>query len=42
LVTLPIAGALGATTIIQQVRSRRARRAAPVVAVEELTSEQVL
>jgi hypothetical protein len=42
LVTLPIAGALGATAIIQQVRSRRPRRAAPVVAVEELTSEQVL
>jgi len=42
LVTLPIAGALGATAIIQQVRSRRARSAAPVVAVEELTSEQVL
>jgi hypothetical protein len=42
LVTLPIAGALGATAIIQQARSRRARRAAPVIAVEELTSEQVL
>ena len=42
LVTLPIAGALGATAIVQQVRSRRARRAVPAVAIEELTTEQVL
>jgi len=40
LVTLPIAGALGATAIAQQVRSRRERRAAPVAPVEELISER--
>ena len=42
LVTLPIAGALGATAIARQVRRRRASRAAPSVALEELTSEQVV
>jgi hypothetical protein len=41
LVTLPIAGAFGATAIAQQVRNRRNRRAAPVARVEELESEQV-
>lgn len=44
LVTLPIAGALGATAIAQQVRNRRERKAAPVAPVEELVvaeSEQV-
>ena len=46
LVTLPIAGALGATAIARQVRNRRAGdkqgRARPSVPVEELASEQVL
>jgi len=44
LVTLPIAGAFGATAIAQQVRNRRERKAVPVVPVEELVvaeSEQV-
>ncbi len=44
LVTLPIAGALGATAVAQQVRNRRERTAAPVAPVEELVaaeSEQV-
>jgi hypothetical protein len=44
LVTLPIAGAFGATAIAQQVRNRRERKAAPVAPVEELVvaeSEQV-
>ena len=44
LVTLPIAGALGATAIARQVRNRRERKAAPVAPVEELVaaeSEQV-
>ncbi|MGH3287480.1 MAG: hypothetical protein ACRDPD_22775 [Streptosporangiaceae bacterium] len=41
LVTLPIAGALGATAILQQVRNRRARQAGPAAPVEELESEQV-
>ena len=40
LVTLPIAGALGATAIARQVRNRRERRAAPVAPVEELISER--
>jgi hypothetical protein len=45
LVTLPIAGAFGATAIARQVRKRRERKAAPAAAVEELTAaepEQVL
>jgi hypothetical protein len=42
LVTLPIAGALGATAIAQQVRNRRARQAGLAARVEELESEQVL
>jgi hypothetical protein len=44
LVTLPIAGAFGATAIAQQLRNRRERKAAPVAPVEELMvaeSEQV-
>ena len=44
LVTLPIAGAFGATAIAQQLRYRRERKAAPVAPVEELMvaeSEQV-
>jgi hypothetical protein len=41
LVTLPVAGALGATAIAQQVRNRRARRAGPAAPVGELESEQV-
>ena len=44
LVTLPIAGALGATAIARQVRNRRARKAIPAAPPEELTpveSEQV-
>jgi hypothetical protein len=44
LVTLPVAGAFGATAIARQVRNRRERKAAPVVPVEELLaaeSEQV-
>jgi hypothetical protein len=41
LVTLPIAGALGATAIAQQVRNRRVRQAAHAAPVEELESEQV-
>ena len=41
LVTLPIAGALGATAIAQQVRNRRARRAGPAAPVEELEAQQV-
>jgi hypothetical protein len=41
LVTLPIAGALGATAIAQQVRNRRARQAGPAAPVGELESEQV-
>jgi hypothetical protein len=40
LVTLPIAGALGATAIAQQVRNRRARQAAPAGPVEELEAQQ--
>jgi hypothetical protein len=42
LVTLPIAGALGATAIARQARGRRARRAGPAAPVEDLESEQVL
>jgi hypothetical protein len=45
LVTLPVAGALGATAIARQVRNRRNHAAAPAPSVEELTpaeSEQVL
>jgi len=41
LVTLPIAGALGATAITRQLRNRRDRKAAPAAPVEELESEQV-
>jgi hypothetical protein len=41
LVTLPIAGALGATAIARQLRNRRARQAALAAPVEELESEQV-
>ena len=41
LVTLPIAGALGATAITRQLRNRRDRKAAPAVPIEELESEQV-
>ena len=41
LVTLPIAGALGATAIAQQLRNRRARQAGPAAPVEELEAEQV-
>jgi len=44
LVTLPIAGAFGATAIARQLRNRRERKAAPVAPVEELMvaeSEQV-
>jgi hypothetical protein len=44
LVTLPVAGALGATAIVRQARRRRERKAAPVAPVEELVaaeSEQV-
>jgi hypothetical protein len=41
LVTLPIAGALGATAIARQVRSRRARQAGPAAPAEELESEPV-
>jgi hypothetical protein len=41
LVTLPVAGALGATAIAQQVRNRRARQAGPAAPVEELESQQV-
>jgi hypothetical protein len=41
LVTLPIAGALGATAIARQVRSRRARQAGPAGPVEELEAQQV-
>jgi len=40
LVTLPIAGALGATAIAQQVRNRRARQAGPAAPVEELEAQQ--
>jgi hypothetical protein len=36
LVTLPIAGALGATAIARQVRNRRERKAAPAAPPEEL------
>jgi hypothetical protein len=45
LVTLPVAGALGATAIARQVRRRREAKASPAVPVEELASagsEQVL
>ncbi len=45
LVTLPIAGALGATAIARQLRSRRAAKAAPAAPAGELAavgSEQVL
>ena len=38
LVTLPIAGAIGATAIARQVHSRRARKAAPAPAVEALAA----
>jgi hypothetical protein len=38
LVTLPIAGALGATAITRQVRNRRARQAAPAAPVEEMAA----
>jgi hypothetical protein len=44
LVTLPIAGALGATAIARQLRNRRDRKAAPAAPVEELataSTEQV-
>jgi hypothetical protein len=42
LVTLPIAGALGATAIARQVRNRRDSKASPPAPVEELASERVL
>ena len=45
LVTLPIAGALGATAIARQLRHRRAAKAGPTAPVEELAAvgtEQVL
>ena len=45
LITLPIAGALGATAIARQVRSRRERKAVPAALVGELAAagtEQVL
>ncbi|HEV2256250.1 MAG TPA: hypothetical protein VGS06_24130 [Streptosporangiaceae bacterium] len=42
LVMLPIAGALGATAIAQQVCNRRERKAPPVAPVEDLEPEQVL
>jgi hypothetical protein len=38
LVTLPIAGALGATAIARQVRNRRARQAVPAAPVEEMAA----
>jgi hypothetical protein len=38
LVTLPMAGALGATAIAQQVRHRRNRKAVPVAPIEELAT----
>jgi hypothetical protein len=40
LVTLPVAGALGATAIARQVRNRRIRKAAPAVPAEELTAAE--
>jgi hypothetical protein len=40
LVTLPIAGALGATAIARQVRSRRARQASGPVTAEELATAE--
>jgi hypothetical protein len=40
LVTLPVAGALGATAIARQVRNRRHRQAAPAAPAEELTAAE--
>ena len=40
LVTLPIAGALGATAIARQVRNRRHPQAAPATPAEELTAAE--
>jgi len=40
LVTLPIAGALGATAIARQVRNRRARQAGPAAPAEELAAAE--
>ena len=40
LVTLPVAGALGATAIARQVRNRRNRKAVPVTPIEELTAAE--
>jgi hypothetical protein len=40
LITLPIAGALGATAIARQVQSRRARRASPVAIVSEAAAAE--
>src|SRR3984957_16772244 len=40
LVTLPIAGALGATAIARQIHNRRARRAVPVAPPEELAPRE--
>jgi hypothetical protein len=40
LVTLPIAGALGATAIARQVRNRRASKAGPSAPAEELAAAE--
>ena len=40
LVTLPIAGAFGATAIARQVRNRRARQAGPAAPAEELAAAE--
>jgi hypothetical protein len=40
LVTLPIAGAIGATAIARQVRNRRERKASPAVPAEELATAE--
>src|SRR5208282_6105115 len=40
LVTLPIAGALGATAIARQIRNRRASKAGPYAPVEELAAAE--
>jgi hypothetical protein len=40
LVTLPVAGALGATAIARQVRNRRHRQAGPAEPLEELTAAE--
>jgi hypothetical protein len=40
LVTLPIAGAIGATAIARQVRNRRERKASPAVLAEELATAE--